>query len=145
MMAGSDSIKTSTGKEPVNAILPYGLVMVRAIREYQERTGHAVGFKPAGGIRKAKQALDWLLMMKEELGVEWTHRALPARRERAADGHRAPARWYSSSLESGARKLAVVTGALAFGEPVRARVVLGGALVLAGVAVVTRSRRARAA
>ena len=48
--------------------------MVRAIREYQERTGHKVGFKPAGGIRKAKQALDWLLLMKEELGVEWTRR-----------------------------------------------------------------------
>ena len=72
MMAGSDFIKTSTGKEPVNATLPYGLVMVRAIREYQERTGHKVGFKPAGGIRRAKQALDWLLLMKEELGVEWT-------------------------------------------------------------------------
>jgi deoxyribose-phosphate aldolase len=72
MMAGSDFIKTSTGKEPVNATLPYGLVMVRAIREYQERTGHKVGFKPAGGIRKAKQALDWLLLMKEEMGVEWT-------------------------------------------------------------------------
>jgi deoxyribose-phosphate aldolase len=72
MMAGSDFIKTSTGKEPVNATIPYGLVMVRAIREYQERTGHKVGFKPAGGIRKAKQALDWLLLMKEEMGVEWT-------------------------------------------------------------------------
>jgi len=72
MMAGSDFIKTSTGDEPVNATLPYGLVMVRAIREYQERTGQRVGFKPAGGIRKAKQALNWLLMMKEELGVEWT-------------------------------------------------------------------------
>jgi deoxyribose-phosphate aldolase len=72
MMAGADFIKTSTGKEPVNATLPYGLVMVRAIREYHERTGHRVGFKPAGGIRKAKQALDWLLLMKEELGVEWT-------------------------------------------------------------------------
>ena len=72
MMAGSDFIKTSTGKEPVNATIPYGLVMVRAIREYHERTGHKVGFKPAGGIRKAKQALDWLLLMKEEMGVEWT-------------------------------------------------------------------------
>jgi deoxyribose-phosphate aldolase len=50
--------------------------MVRAIREYQERTGHKVGFKPAGGIRKAKQALDWLLLMKEELGVEWTDASL---------------------------------------------------------------------
>jgi len=76
MMAGADFIKTSTGKEPVNATLPYGLVMVRAIREYQERTGYKVGFKPAGGIRTAKQALDWLLLMKEELGVEWTSAAL---------------------------------------------------------------------
>ncbi len=68
MMAGSDFIKTSTGKEPVNATLPVGLVMVRAIRQYREKTGHWVGFKPAGGIRKAKQALAWLVLMKEELG-----------------------------------------------------------------------------
>lgn len=71
MMAGADFIKTSTGKEPVNAILPVGLVMVRAIREYLERTGHAVGFKPAGGIRAAKQSLEWLILMKEELGDRW--------------------------------------------------------------------------
>jgi deoxyribose-phosphate aldolase len=71
MMAGADFIKTSTGKEPINATLPYGLVMVRAIREYGARTGHVVGFKPAGGIRTAKQALEWLLLMKEELGSEW--------------------------------------------------------------------------
>ena len=71
MMAGADFIKTSTGKEPVNATLPFGLVMVRAVREYHERTGHRVGFKPAGGIRTAKQALDWLILMKEELGAEW--------------------------------------------------------------------------
>ena len=51
MMAGSDFIKTSTGKEGVNATLPVGLVMCRAIREYQDRTGFRVGFKPAGGIR----------------------------------------------------------------------------------------------
>ena len=76
MMAGSDFIKTSTGKEPVNATIPYGLVMVRAIREYQERTGHKVGFKPAGGIRNAKQALEWLLLMKEELGREWLSASL---------------------------------------------------------------------
>lgn len=68
MMAGSDFIKTSTGKEPVNATLPVGLVMVRAIRQYREKTGHWVGFKPAGGIRTAKQALAWLVLMKEELG-----------------------------------------------------------------------------
>jgi deoxyribose-phosphate aldolase len=72
MMAGADFIKTSTGKEPVNATLPVSLVMARAIREYHERTGYKVGFKPAGGIKSAKQALDWLILMKEELGEEWT-------------------------------------------------------------------------
>ncbi len=66
MMAGADFIKTSTGKAPTNATLPVGLTMARAIREYGERTGHIVGFKPAGGIRTAKQALDWMIMMKEE-------------------------------------------------------------------------------
>ena len=71
MMAGSDFIKTSTGKETSNATLPVGLVMARMIREYGERTGHEVGFKPAGGIRTAKQALDWLVLMKEELGDRW--------------------------------------------------------------------------
>jgi deoxyribose-phosphate aldolase len=71
MMAGSDFIKTSTGKEPVNATLEVSLVMVRAIREYLDRTGHKVGFKPAGGISKAKQAMAWQSLMKEELGDEW--------------------------------------------------------------------------
>ena len=71
MMAGADFIKTSTGKEPTNATLPVGLVMVRAIREYAQQTGMAVGFKPAGGIRTAKQSLDWLAMIKEELGPSW--------------------------------------------------------------------------
>ncbi len=71
MMAGADFIKTSTGKETENATLPVGLTMVRAIREYRERTGHIVGFKPAGGIKTAKQSLDWLLMMKEELGTDY--------------------------------------------------------------------------
>ena len=71
MMAGSDFIKTSTGKATVNATLPVSLVMCRAIREYQEATGFKVGFKPAGGIQKAKQALDWLILMKEELGDDW--------------------------------------------------------------------------
>jgi len=71
MMAGADFIKTSTGKEPVNATLPVGLVMCRAIRDYRDRTGYEVGFKPAGGIRTARQALDWLVMMKEELGAPW--------------------------------------------------------------------------
>ncbi len=76
MMAGADFIKTSTGKEAVNATLPVGVVMVRAIREYFERTGYKVGFKPAGGIRSAKQSLDWLFLMKEELGNEWLNNSL---------------------------------------------------------------------
>ena len=76
MMAGADFIKTSTGKEPVNAILPVGLVMVRAIRDYYEHTGYKVGFKPAGGIRSAKSSLDWLMLMKEELGNEWLSNTL---------------------------------------------------------------------
>ncbi|MFQ6016656.1 MAG: deoxyribose-phosphate aldolase [Kiloniellaceae bacterium] len=71
MMAGADFIKTSTGKEPVNATLPVSLVMVRAIRQYWELTGNRVGFKPAGGIRTAKQALAWLILTKEELGDPW--------------------------------------------------------------------------
>jgi deoxyribose-phosphate aldolase len=71
MMAGADFIKTSTGKEPTNATLPVTMVMLRAIREYAQQTGMAVGFKPAGGIRTAKQSLDWLAMIKEELGSSW--------------------------------------------------------------------------
>jgi len=71
MMAGADFIKTSTGKETENATLPVGLTMARCIRAYEERTGHRVGFKPAGGIRTAKQSLEWMLMMKEELGTEY--------------------------------------------------------------------------
>merc|ERR1719440_1808065 len=72
MMAGSDFIKTSTGKEGVNATFEVALVMVRAIRDYFERTGYYVGFKPAGGIKSAKETLFWLALMKEELGDEWT-------------------------------------------------------------------------
>ena len=71
MMAGADFIKTSTGKEATNATLPVGLVMTRAIREYAQQTGMAVGFKPAGGIRTAKQSIEWLSMIKEELGMSW--------------------------------------------------------------------------
>src|SRR5579862_5391779 len=71
MMAGADFIKTSTGKEPTNATLPVSLVMLRAIREYAQQTGMAVGFKPAGGIRTAKQSPDWLALIKEELGQSW--------------------------------------------------------------------------
>jgi deoxyribose-phosphate aldolase len=71
MMAGADFIKTSTGKEDVNATLPVSLVMVRAIRDYRAMTGFDVGFKPAGGVRTAKDALNWLILMKEELGRDW--------------------------------------------------------------------------
>ena len=71
MMAGADVVKTSTGKEPMNATIPVGLVMTRAIRDYYEQTGVRVGFKPAGGIRTAKQAVDWMILIKEELGAEW--------------------------------------------------------------------------
>lgn len=76
MMAGADFIKTSTGKESVNATLPVSLVMVRAIREYYEQTGFKVGFKPAGGISKAKDALTYLILIKEELGDEWLNPTL---------------------------------------------------------------------
>lgn len=71
MMAGSDFIKTSTGKEAVNATLAVSLVMIRCIREYHELTGVKIGYKPAGGIQKAKQALDFLILLKEELGDDW--------------------------------------------------------------------------
>jgi deoxyribose-phosphate aldolase len=76
MMAGADFIKTSTGKEPTNATLPVSLIMVRAARDYFERTGRMIGFKPAGGIRSARQALDWLALMKEELGDPWLRPSL---------------------------------------------------------------------
>jgi deoxyribose-phosphate aldolase len=71
MQAGADFIKTSTGKESVNATMSFALVMTRTIREYHEQTGYAIGFKPAGGIRTAKQALEYLYLMKEELGDRW--------------------------------------------------------------------------
>lgn len=71
MMAGADFIKTSTGKEAVNATLPVSLTMVRQIRAYQERTGYMVGYKPAGGISTAKDSLSYLALMKEELGDRW--------------------------------------------------------------------------
>jgi deoxyribose-phosphate aldolase len=71
MMAGADFIKTSTGKEPVNATLPVSLVMIRAIRAYHLRTGYRVGYKPAGGISKAKDAVTYLTLIKDELGDRW--------------------------------------------------------------------------
>ena len=71
MMAGADFIKTSTGKEEVNATLPVSLTMVRALRDYGELTGFSIGFKPAGGLKTAKDAMSWLILMKEELGRPW--------------------------------------------------------------------------
>lgn len=71
MQAGADFIKTSTGKESVNATLPVSLVMVRALRDYGERTGYRVGFKPAGGLKTTKDALNWQVLMKEEMGRDW--------------------------------------------------------------------------
>lgn len=71
MQGGADFIKTSTGKESVNATLPFSLVMVRAIRDYHRLTGYKIGYKPAGGIGQAKQALAYLTLMKEELGRPW--------------------------------------------------------------------------
>ena len=70
MQAGADFIKTSTGKETENATLPVALTMIRALRDYGERTGHAVGFKPAGGLKTAKEAMVWLSLIREELGRE---------------------------------------------------------------------------
>jgi deoxyribose-phosphate aldolase len=71
MQAGADFIKTSTGKEEVNATLPVSLIMLRALRDYGELTGQRVGFKPAGGMKTAKDAMNWLILMKEELGLPW--------------------------------------------------------------------------
>ena len=76
MMAGADFIKTSSGKESVNATLEVGLTMAREIRAYQRLTGYKVGFKPAGGIRSAKDALNWLILIKEELGGDWLNKQL---------------------------------------------------------------------
>jgi deoxyribose-phosphate aldolase len=71
MMAGADFIKTSTGKEDVNATLPVSLTMIRALRDYGDLTGELIGFKPAGGLKTAKDATSWLILMKEELGRLW--------------------------------------------------------------------------
>ena len=93
MMAGADFIKTSTGKEGVNATLPVSLVMVRAIRDYRERTGYMVGFKPAGGIARPRMRWTGWSLMKEELGDRVAQaRPVPLRREQPARRHRAPAR-----------------------------------------------------
>ena len=71
MQAGADFIKTSTGKEDVNATLPVSLTMLRALRDYGEFTGWQIGFKPAGGLKTAKDAMNWMILMKEELGRRW--------------------------------------------------------------------------
>ncbi|OUS04956.1 deoxyribose-phosphate aldolase [Rhodobacterales bacterium 52_120_T64] len=71
MMGGADFIKTSTGKESVNATLPVSLVMIRSLRDYGDKTGYQIGYKPAGGVSKAKDSLNYLMLMNEELGREW--------------------------------------------------------------------------
>lgn len=71
MLAGSDFIKTSTGKEAVNATLPFGLVMMRAIKDFHSATGRKIGLKPAGGIQNASVAIEWLTLVNEILGDEW--------------------------------------------------------------------------
>lgn len=76
MQAGADFIKTSTGKEAVNATLPVGLVMTRALRDFGDRTGVRIGLKPAGGLRTARDALVWQTLMREELGRPWLEPAL---------------------------------------------------------------------
>ena len=76
MQAGADFIKTSTGKEDVNATLPVSLVMLRALRDFRDLTGFEIGFKPAGGLRTAKDAINWLILMREELGLAWTRNDL---------------------------------------------------------------------
>ena len=76
MMAGANFIKTSTGKETVNATLPFTLVMSRAIREYFDLTGFTVGYKPAGGISSAKDCLSQMMLIKEELSTKWLHPSL---------------------------------------------------------------------
>ncbi len=76
MMAGADFVKTSTGKEPTNATLPVSLVMLRTIRDYHAQTGYRVGYKPAGGISTAGEALNYLVLVREELGRAWLTPAL---------------------------------------------------------------------
>lgn len=71
MLAGADFIKTSTGKEAVNATLPVGLVMIYAIQEFVQRTGQIVGLKPAGGVRTVRDAIAWMTMVRSTLGMKW--------------------------------------------------------------------------
>ena len=76
MMAGADFIKTSTGKEKINANLNNSLVMLRMIREFYDYSGKKIGFKPAGGISTAKGVLEFLILMYEELGKTWINSSL---------------------------------------------------------------------
>lgn len=76
MLAGADFIKTSTGKESVNATLPVGIVMCQAIKDYYQSTKRKVGLKPAGGIKEPQDALEWMMLAKTELGDEWLNRDL---------------------------------------------------------------------
>ena len=93
MQAGSDFIKTSTGKEDVNATLPVSLTMLRALRDYREHTGFNIGFKPAGGLKTAKDAMNWLILMKEEMGRRWLEPDLfRIGASSMLAGYRAPAR-----------------------------------------------------
>ncbi|XP_065368323.1 deoxyribose-phosphate aldolase [Calliphora vicina] len=76
MMAGADFIKTSTGKESVNATIPVGLVMIWAIQEFLRKTGQIVGLKPAGGVRTVREAIAWMTLVKETLGMQWLQPSL---------------------------------------------------------------------
>lgn len=71
MMAGSDFIKTSTGKESVNAVLSIGLLMIRAIQAFREKTNRKIGLKPAGGVRTLADAVAWMQLVKNTLGDDW--------------------------------------------------------------------------
>lgn len=71
MMGGADFIKTSTGKEAVNANLHVGLCMIRAIQEFYRMTGKKIGLKPAGGVRTVNDAIQWMILLKETLGDEY--------------------------------------------------------------------------
>lgn len=71
MLAGTDFIKTSTGKETINAKLAYGLMMTRSIRDYYQYSGRRVGLKPAGGLKEADDALAWVVLVRHQLGAQW--------------------------------------------------------------------------
>ena len=73
MMAGAHFIKTSTGKVQPAATLPVTLVMLEAVRDYRDQTGRMIGVKPAGGIRTAKDAIKYLVMVNEITGPDWLH------------------------------------------------------------------------